>query len=109
MITMLSLFIGLMLVLFFLGVPIFAALGLTSMAVLLVQSDFTSIPCALFALKMVDGINSYLLLAAPFYVFAASCMNQGSTTQRLFDFICSLVGHVRGGLGHVNILGSMVF
>ena len=106
---MLVVFIGLLIILFILGVPVGVAIGLTCMAVLWAQNDFESIPLDLFPLKMMHGINNFPLLAIPFFILAANVMNAGSVTPRIFSLANALVGHVRGGLGHVNVIASMIF
>lgn len=106
---MLIFFIGLLLIFFVIGVPVSISIGLTCMAVLWAENDLFSIPIALFPLKMMHGINSFPLLAIPFFILAANVMNKGSVTTRIFDFANGLVGHFRGGLGHVNVLASMIF
>lgn len=106
---MLVFFIGLLLVFFIIGVPVSISIGLTCMAVLWAENDLLSIPLTLFPLKMMHGINSFPLLAIPFFILAANVMNKGSVTTRIFDFANALVGHFRGGLGHVNVLASMIF
>jgi tripartite ATP-independent transporter DctM subunit len=58
---------------------------------------------------MMHGVNNFPLLAVPFFILAANVMNRGSVTHRIFNFANSLVGHLRGGLGHVNVLASMIF
>ena len=102
-------FIGLLIVLFILGVPVCASIGLTCLAVLWYENGITEIPYSLLGLKMMHGINSFPLLAVPFFILAANVMNKGSVTPRIFNFANSLVGHLRGGLGHVNVLASMIF
>ena len=106
---MLVFFIGLLLIFFIIGVPVSISIGLTCMAVLWAENDLFSIPLTLFPLKMMHGINSFPLLAIPFFILAANVMNKGSVTTRIFDFANGLVGHFRGGLGHVNVLASMIF
>lgn len=106
---MLVFFIGLLLILFTIGVPIAVSIGLTSLSVLWIQNDLLSIPYNLLGLKMMHGVNSFPLLAVPFFILAANVMNKGSVTPRIFNFANSLVGHLRGGLGHVNVLASMIF
>ncbi len=106
---MLFFFIGLLLLLFIIGMPVVAAIGVTCLAVLWAQNDLFSIPVTLFPLKMMRGVNNFPLLAVPFFILAANVMNKGSVTPRIFDFANSLVGHLRGGLGHVNVLASMIF
>ncbi len=105
----LIIFVGLLLILFVAAVPVGVAIGLTCMAVLWVTNDFGSVPLTLFPLKMMHGINSFSMLAIPFFILAANVMNKGSVTPRIFSFANSLVGHLRGGLGHVNVLASMIF
>ncbi len=62
-----------------------------------------------FIVKLAGGIDIFTLLAAPLFIFAGNIMNQGGITDRIFNFANSIVGHIRGGLGHVNILASMMF
>lgn len=106
---MLIFFIGLLVFLFILGLPVAASIGVTSLAVLWAENDLLNIPVALLPLKMMHGINNFPLLAVPFFILAANVMNKGSVTPRIFNFANSLVGHLRGGLGHVNVLASMIF
>ncbi len=102
-------FLGLLILLFLMGVPVAASIGLTCLAVLWMENDLTSIPITLLPLKMMHGVNNFPLLAVPFFILAANVMNKGSVTPRIFSFANSLVGHLRGGLGHVNVLASMIF
>ncbi len=102
-------FIGLLIILFILGVPVCVSIGLTCLAVLVYENGLTGIPFTLIALKMMHSVNSFPLLAVPFFILAANIMNTGSITPRIFNFANSLVGHLRGGLGHVNVLSSMFF
>jgi tripartite ATP-independent transporter DctM subunit len=57
----------------------------------------------------VDGLNSFPLLAVPLFILAAAILNSAGITHHLFGFARSLVGHIRGGLGHVNVLASLFF
>ncbi len=59
--------------------------------------------------KMVDGLNSFPLLAVPLFLLAASVLNSAGITNHLFGFARALVGHITGGLGHVNVLASLFF
>ena len=56
-----------------------------------------------------QGVNNFTFLAVPFYIMAGQLMNTGGMTNAIFGFANALVGHIRGGLGHVNILASMIF
>ena len=58
---------------------------------------------------MMYGINNFTLIAVPFFIFAAQLMNTGGITRRLYNFANMLVGHWPGGLGQVNIIGSVIF
>lgn len=105
----LIIFFGLMVFLFAIGVPIAISIGLTCLAVLVIRDGFTAIPAELFALQMLRGLNNFPILAIPFFIFAAGLMNVGTVAVRIFDFANALVGSIRGGLGHVNVLASMMF
>ena len=97
--------IGGFLFLIALGFPIVFSMAITSLLYLAVYG----IPIITIAQKMVIGIDSYALLAIPFFILAGNLMNMGGVTQRLFRFATAMVGHVPGGLGHANVLASMIF
>jgi len=59
--------------------------------------------------RMVSGIDSFPLLAVPFFILAGNLMNSAGITNRIYNFALALVGWLRGGLGHVNVVGSMIF
>ncbi|MFP4261872.1 MAG: TRAP transporter large permease subunit [Halomonas sp.] len=59
--------------------------------------------------RMINGVDSYPLLAIPFVILAGNLMNNGGITTRIFDFAKALMGWMRGGLGHVNVGASIVF
>lgn len=96
---------GTLAVLLVLGAPVFLALGVASLAYLLAHG----IPPLIAVQQMVAGIDSFPLLAVPFFILAGNLMNAAEITDRLFGFARALVGHFRGGLGHVNILASLIF
>ena len=58
---------------------------------------------------MISGIDSFPLLAVPFFIMAGNLMNNAGITNRIYNFALSLVGWMKGGLGHVNIIGSVIF
>jgi tripartite ATP-independent transporter DctM subunit len=93
-------------ILFALGVPIAVALGL-AVTVPLIVTDV--MPLTLLVQRMFVGANSFLLLAIPFFMAAGNIMNYGGLTQRIFKFASGIVGWLPGGLGHVNVLASMLF
>ena len=93
--------------LFFVGVPVAFALGIASVISVLLDPHAAN---ALFMpLRMMDGLSSFSLLAIPFFILTAELMNTSGITDRIFTFAQSLFGHMRGGLGHVNIVASMIF
>jgi tripartite ATP-independent transporter DctM subunit len=97
--------IGGFLLLIVLGFPIVFSLALVSFAYLAVFD----IPVITMAQKMISGIDTYALLAVPFFILAGNLMNTGGVTRRLFRFASAMVGWIPGGLGHANVLASMIF
>lgn len=87
------------------GAPVALAMGIASMACMLVSD----IRAMVLIFSMVDSLGGITLLAIPFFVLAGEIMNSGGVTKRIFGFAELLVGHVRGGLAHVNILSSLFF
>lgn len=105
----LALFLGALVLLFVIGVPAAFALGLTSLIVTVFERGLDNIPYTIIAQRMVYGVNSFPLLAIPFFILAGKIMNSGGITDRIFVFARRLVGHMRGGLGQVNIAASLIF
>lgn len=97
----------LMMGLFFVGVPVAFSLGIAS--VLSILFDPHAANPLFLPLRMMDGIASFALLAIPFFILTAELMNTSGITDRLFTFAQTLFGHLRGGLGHVNVVASMIF
>ena len=88
-----------------LRVPVSMAIGLSVILSMLAGGyDIRSIPQI-----MSQTAQSFELMAVPFFILAANFMNALGMTQRIFDFAASVVGFIRGGLGHVNVLASMIF
>ncbi len=88
-----------------LGVPVAFAIGLSSVATILVAG----LPVAIVFQKMVGGMQVFSFLAIPFFVFAGELMLYGGVAERIVRFANSLVGHVRGGLGMSNVVGCTLF
>ena len=59
--------------------------------------------------RMVSGIDSFPLLAVPFFILAGNLMNNAGITNRIYNYALALVGWLKGGLGHVNVIGSVIF
>ncbi len=93
-------------VLLLIGVPIFVALGGAS---LVYTALLSNIPDFVVLHRMAGGVDSFPLLAVPFFILAGNLMNTAGITNRIFDFAGAAVGWLRGGLGHVNIVGSIIF
>ena len=95
-------------VLMFLGVPIGISLGLSAVGGIVFISG-GSIDIKTITQRMFEGMNSWALLAIPLYTFAGYTMSKGGISARLMDFCYAIVGHIYGGLAHVNVLASMIF
>jgi len=88
------------------GVPVFIALATSS----LIYTHFLAgIPDFVILHRMAGGIDSFPLLAVPFFILAGNLMNSAGITNRIYDFAVALCGWMRGGLAHVNIMGSVIF
>ena len=88
------------------GFPVYLSMLIPSAAYILVNPNIATITVVQ---KMFTGVNSFPLMAVPFFILAGNLMNKGSVTTRIFRFAKGLVGHFRGGLGYVNILASVIF
>jgi len=93
-------------VLVVLRIPVAFALGLACVPVFFISPRLT--PSILFD-QMFGSYNSFILLAVPFFLLAANLMNSAGITQRLVDLAKAMVGHLPGGLGHINVVVSMLF
>ena len=102
--TTTMLFGGLILLLL-LGVPVAFAIGLATMSAMLVQG----LPLISLAQKALTGIDSFPLMAMPFFLLAAELMTGGSLSEVLLRFAAIFVGHRRGGLGYTNVLALTFF
>lgn len=98
--------VGLFLILMLIGVPIAFVIGIVA---LLGIFTVPYIPEVTVPMKMLNGIDSFVLLAVPLFILAANLMNHGKISQKLIDLSLTMVGHIRGGLAHANILVSMIF
>lgn len=92
-------------VLLAIGFPIALTMVASSMLYLL----STGQPLLITMHRMISGIDSFPLLAIPFFILAGNLMNSAGITQRIFAFCLSLLGWLRGGLGYVCVLASMIF
>lgn len=93
-------------VMLFLGIPIAFALCLSS---LLYMVCYSSVPLIIIGQQMLKGVDSFTLLAIPFFVIAGSLMTNGGISKRIVNFAKQLVGWMPGGLAVVDIVASMIF
>ena len=101
-----ALLFGLFLLFIILRVPVAFALALACIPVFFLEPRLTPI---LLLQEMFRSYNSFVLLAVPFFLLAANLMNAAGITDRLIRLSRALVGHLPGGLGHVNVVVSMFF
>jgi len=95
-------------VLVFAGVPISFSIGLATLASGMMMLPMETI-LAVVGQKMATGLDSFSLLAIPFFILAGTLMNCGGIAQRLINFSQVLVGRMPGSLGHVNVMANMLF
>ena len=101
-----ALLMGSFLVMMVAGVPIGFSLSISAIITAMVTGSFA--PAALVQ-RMIGNANSYTLLAIPFFILSAKLMNTGGITRRIFRACTAWIGWIPGGLGHANILASVVF
>lgn len=95
----------LLVILLVLGVPVAVSLALASLAYILIDG----LPSVVLIHNMINGIDSFPLLAIPFFILAGHLMNTGGITNKIFAFARACVGWMHGGLGHVNVGASVIF
>ncbi|MFM1988987.1 MAG: hypothetical protein RJA99_1944 [Pseudomonadota bacterium] len=98
--------LGSFIVLMLLGVPV--ALALAGSSLLYIVATGT-VPDFVLVHRMIAGVDSFPLLAVPFFILAGNLMNIAGITRRIYNFAVALVGWMKGGLGQVNIIGSVIF
>ena len=90
------------------GVPVAYSIGVAGILTMLVNID--SLPAlTTYAMRMASGLDSFALLAIPFFILAGNIMNSGGIALRLIDFAKVLVGRLPGGLAVVNVVANMLF
>lgn len=106
---MVFLFIGVLMFLFLLGIPVAFGMGLGAVILMVIIQGGLDINYGIITQRILYGTNSFILLSIPLFLLAGNLMNTGGITQRIFKFANVMVGHLRGGLGHVNIVASIIF
>src|ERR1700743_2307440 len=97
---------SLLVVLMLTGMPISIALGLTVMSFFFFLSD---VPMASVGLKLFEGLNSFPIMAIPFFILAGNFLTNGGAAKRMIVFASSMVGHMYGGLGLAGVLACALF
>ncbi|MEJ8560254.1 TRAP transporter large permease [Yoonia sp. GPGPB17] len=105
---MLLWFLPLFLILIMIGLPVVFALLASPFALIMLEGDNRNVVAGLYR-NLYNGMDSFPLMALPFFMLAGEIMNRGGITLRLVEFSQAFMGHLRGGLAHVNILSSMLF
>jgi TRAP-type C4-dicarboxylate transport system permease large subunit len=88
------------------GLPVAIAMAGASLVYILISGD---LPGFAVVHRMIGGIDSFPLLAVPFFILAGNLMNNAGITNRIYNYALALVGWMKGGLGHVNVVGSVIF
>ena len=88
------------------GIPVAIAMAGASLVYIMATR---TVPDYVVIHRMVGGLDSFPLLAVPFFILAGNLMNSAGITNRIYNFALALVGWMKGGLGHVNVVGSMIF
>jgi TRAP-type C4-dicarboxylate transport system permease large subunit len=88
------------------GVPVAIAMAGASLLYILASGN---LPPFAVVHRMIGGIDSFPLLAVPFFILAGNLMNNAGITNRIYNLALALVGWLKGGLGHVNVVGSVIF
>ncbi|MFC5973572.1 TRAP transporter large permease [Halomarina salina] len=101
-------FLVILLALYLLGVHVAFAIGISSVVIMLLPFG-PGFNVQVVAQRFYTGLNSFILIAVPFFLLAGRIMNEVGMTEDIFDFAEELVGPVPGGLGHVNVVVSMIF
>jgi tripartite ATP-independent transporter DctM subunit len=99
-------FLGSLLVAMALGIPIAHSLIMSGVALLIYMKEFDT---QTLAQTLIDGADNFPLMAIAFFILAGELMNAGGVSKRIIDFAIALIGHVRGGLGYVAILATLIF
>ncbi len=95
-----------MLLLFFINVPVAFAIGLSTMIVSLLVTEVNLLR---LVQSMFSSLDSFPLMAIPFFILAGKLMEYGGLSQKIVELASSLVGNIRGGLAHVSIMACMLF
>jgi tripartite ATP-independent transporter DctM subunit len=102
----LILLFGLFAVLVAIEVPVGFAMALAAIGVIVIDQP---VPITIVVQRMASGLDSFPILAIPLFILAGHLLNRAGIATRIFEFASAMVGHIRGGLAHVNVVASMIF
>ena len=108
MISPLIVVVGLLLLLLLMGSPVIFAIGFAALSYFFIEPGMTSM-LSLAAHKFFTGMDVFIWLSIPLFIIAGEIMTATNMTERLLNFSRLMVGRLRGGLGYVNVVGSMLF
>jgi len=97
--------LGTFIITLFMGIPVAFSVGIAALVAIL----FTNVPIFVIFQRMFGGVDSFTLLAIPFFIFMGNVMERGGIARRIVDFANILIGQIQGGLAAVNVLASMFF
>lgn len=97
--------LGTFIITLFMGIPVAFSVGIAAFVAIL----FTNVPIFVIFQRMFGGVDSFTLLAIPFFIFMGNVMEKGGIARRIVDFANILIGQIQGGLAAVNVLASMFF
>lgn len=103
---MIWVFLGVLFLFLFAGVPVAAAMLVAASVVLASLGLFDT---QVLAENIINGANNFALMAIPFFILTGEIMNAGGVSRRIVDFASAFVGHIRGGLGYVTVITGIIF
>src|SRR5690625_4394779 len=103
---MLAVFLGSLFIALIIGIPIALGLIFSSIAMMFAMDMFDS---QIIAQNLINGMNNFSLMAIPFFILAGELINRGGISHVIVNFAMAIVGHIRGGLGFVAIIASIIF
>lgn len=106
--TQFLLFLGIMFVLVFLGIPVAYGIGIGAMVVMLTGS-MSNVSLSIVAQRMYTGVDNFALLAIPLFLIAGSLMERGGMSERIVKLLSVIFGRIRGGINYITIAACMFF
>lgn len=108
LLILLGIFVGVLLAMYLIGVPVAVAMGATCIVVMVLPIG-PGFSLGTISNQLLEGLNTFTMLAVPFYLMLGRIMNRSGMTSVIFEFANDLVGHFRSGIAQVNIIASLIF